>query len=252
MVVAAVAFALSAGAVWGIAAAVDVRGAFQAAPGAAPTLITPRRPAFYWEEWNGFLAPRARTIDPPRDLAFALVGPPPAQQAEARVTVELVDGSLRPASIVVRPGTTVRFENRDELAHELYGVDYPAIGPEATSPNAARVVTLSDVRIIEIRDRRVPHLRGYIAVTPVAYAGNPAADGTMTITGVAAGSYTLKVLFDGRWVHEQPVEVVEGREATIPPIRIEPPPGAAPAPSTTASAPTPPAAPAPTPPAGGR
>jgi len=219
--------AVLACAITATAAAVDVKGSLRVAtdylePARAQEADAPR--PYYWEEWNGFLDPRPRRVDMRREVTVALIGA--AAPAETPpVTVRLWGGSLTPATIVVAPGTTVRIENRDDFAHELYAGELrrplDGFSNEITSATQARSIRLMRAGNAPIQDKLVPHLTGHVYVIPnLAAVAQPEDDGRFVLHAVAAGTYTLKVFHLGREISSQQVQAAETREMTIDPITL--------------------------------
>lgn len=209
----------------GRALAVDVTGTVRVPDGYLPQ--TPRegeRRTFYWEEWNGFLEARPRKLDVRRELAVVLLGPAPAG-ADNRVSVALHGGSLARTTLVVRPETILRIENKDDIAHELFAEGLDGFSAEATSSGQARTVRVAREGSFPIRDARVPHVRGQLHVLAnLAFVGAIEASGEYKFTNVPAGQYTLKVFHLDREVGTSVAAVPEAtRELVLEPIVLTPP-----------------------------
>ncbi len=229
------------------ALAVDLKGMLRAPEGYVRAPGADERRPYYWEEWNGFLDPRPRRVDMVRQLAVVLLGPPQAG-AENRASVTLVGGSLSPSTIVVRPDTVVRIENRDDFAHELFAEGLDGFSAEATSSGQARTVRVTQPGTWPIRDRQIAHVRGQLHVLAnLSAVGTIEANGDYKFTNIAPGQYTLKVFDGANEVASAVAQVVEGRELVIDPLLLTPPPAAA-APAAAAPATPPPAAAPVTPP----
>lgn len=225
------------------AAAVDVRGTLTIPPGfGAPAPGREGGPrTFYWEEWNGFLDPRPARFRPQRELAVVLLG-----EATAAPTTEvrISGGNLVPSTAVVKASTALRIVNTDACAHELYADGVQGFGPLQTAPGNAREVPIAAAGHWVIRDRLYGHVQGHLHAVPnLAAIGTVGRDGAYNFTGVAAGTYTLKVFFGAAEVASQQVEVPDRSELTIEPIalRVPAPAAAAPAAPAAPQAPTPPA-----------
>lgn len=206
------------------ALAVDVRGSMRIPEGfVVDPPSTGERPAYYWEEWNGFLPPRPRHVDARRELAVVLTGAgEPAAPISANV--KLAGGSLLPSTIVLRAGQTIRIENTDEFTHELFAEGLDGFSAEATSSQQSRTVNLARAGNWPLRDRVVGHVRGHLHVLPDLLAvAQVDAEGRFGFTGVPAGTYTLKIFHGAREVTSQEVTIVEGREMTIDPIQLTAP-----------------------------
>ncbi len=205
----------------------DVKGLLRAPEGYVPTPGADERKPFYWEEWNGFLDPRPRRVDMRRDVAVVLLGPPQVG-AESHAAVTLTGGSLSPATIVVRPDTIVRIENRDDFAHELFAVGLDGFSAEATSSGQARTVRVTQPGNWLIRDRQVAHVRGHLhVIADLSAVATVEASGEYKFTNVAPGQYTVKVLHGPNEVASATAQVVDTRELVIDPLVLTAPARAA-------------------------
>jgi len=204
--------------------AVDIRGSMRIPEGyvvEAPS--TGERPAYYWEEWNGFLAPRPPHVDARRELAVVLLGDgePPAP---INATVKLSGGSLLPSTVVLRAGQTIRIENTDEFTHQLVAEGLDGFSAEGTSSGQARTVNLARAGNWPLRDRILGHVRGHLHVLPNLLAvGQVDSEARFTFPGIPPGTYTLKVLHGAREVTSQEVTVADTRELVIEPIQLTAP-----------------------------
>jgi plastocyanin len=188
---------------------VVVRGSLAA--GSEPAART-----YYWSLDNGVLAPREDRIFPDRDLAIVLSqrGRAPTRSDGAPVVVHVAQGGLLPAAVAVRTGTVVRFQNDDPFTHELYSPTHPDFAPEAMAPGQTRPLTLPGSGQVEIRCKRSPHLRGFVAIVDATHALTPAADGSFTLEA-EPGTYTVRIFFEGRWLPESELVVSSDRSQTV-------------------------------------
>lgn len=228
---------------------VMIQGALLALPESTPR-------TYYWSLDNGVLAPREDRIFPDRDLTILLSprGRTPARTENAPVVVHITAGGMQPAAVVVRAGTLVRIQNDDPFTHELYSPTHPDFGPESMAPGQTRPLVAPGSGQVEIRCRRTPHLRGFVAVTDASYYVTPGADGTFTLQA-EPGTYLVRTFFEGRWLPESELVINPERSQTVEitvdasSARPRPAaPAAAPSPGAGGAAPavpsTPPAAPA--------
>ncbi|MBI2896390.1 MAG: hypothetical protein HYY06_22725 [Deltaproteobacteria bacterium] len=179
-----------------------------------------RRPRYYWSLDNGVLPARADRILPERDLAIILVerGRPAVRRTSSPVVIRVAEGGMLPSSVVVRPGTMIRFENDDAFEHELYSPTHPDLAPESMARGQTRPFVAPQSGRIEIRCKRAPHLRGWIAVQDAVHFVAPRPDGTFTLTA-EPGLYTVRTLYEGRWVAERELLVEDSR--TVQTVEIE-------------------------------
>lgn len=202
------------------ALAVDVKGMLRAPDGYIPAPAADERRPYYWEEWNGFLDPRPRRVDMRRDVTVVLLGPPQAD-TDNHVAVTLAGGSLSPSTIVVRPDTILRIENKDDFAHELFAEGLEGFSAEATSSGQARTVRVTEPGNWAIRDRQVGHLRGHLhVIANVSAVGTIEANGEYKFTNIAPGQYTLKVFHGANEVATATAQVIEAREFVVDPLML--------------------------------
>lgn len=102
--------------------------------------------------------------------------------------------SFTPGTLVVAKGSTVAFPNLDQVRHSVYSFSKPAkftidlYGRDQTRTQAFPVVG-SVALGCNIHDS----MRGYIRVVDTPYAGKTDASGSITLTGVPAGSAKIVV-----------------------------------------------------------
>jgi plastocyanin len=187
---------------------VVIRGALPAQPETTRT--------YYWSLDNGVLAPREDRIFPERDLAVVMTlrGRTPARGEGAPVVVRISQGGMMPAAVAVRTGTLVRFQNDDPFTHELYSPTHSDFGSETMAPGQTRPLSVPGSGQVEIRCKRAPHLRGFVAVVDAAYVLTPEADGAFTLQA-EPGTYTVRVFFEGRWLPESELVVNTERSQAV-------------------------------------
>lgn len=212
----AVAVALLVGAT---AAAIPVRGTLELPRDYSPPAATGAAAGFYWEEWNGVLEPRPRRVDVSREVAVVLLGSTEGERPDS--TVRLQGGALHPSTMIVQAGSTLRVQNTDGAAHELFSEGIEGFSPLQTAPGNARTIQLpSEAGHHVIRDRLYPHVEGHLHLVPNLVArGEVASDGRYVFADVPEGNYTLEVYYDDRKLHSQPVEV--SGALTVDPVRLD-------------------------------
>ncbi|MGD8280693.1 MAG: carboxypeptidase-like regulatory domain-containing protein [Gemmatimonadota bacterium] len=212
---------LSAG-LFGLAVATTAAAATLSGSVSIPDGFTPPAPdtgaaPFYWEEWNGFLEPSPRRLDPRRDIAVVLVGEGDAPPNH----FELSGGSLLPQVLVASPGSDIQITNTDGCAHELYSDDIDGLTALSTAPGNARSFEAPALGHYRIRDRLYAHVDGYLhVITGLVARAEPDASGRFTFDDVEPGTYTVKVFYKEREVASSEVEV--GTTAiTIDPMALQ-------------------------------
>lgn len=124
----------------------------------------------------------AKKIDPPKVPILVLVG----------------GGRTTPVTIVVAPGTRLRFRNNDPFAHRLYAVGDASLPPAQMAASAERDWTAPGPGTYELRDELAPSIRSWVIVKEgVASIGYPNRQGQFFLT-LEEGDYTLEFFFAGK------------------------------------------------------
>lgn len=174
----------------------------------------------YWDEWNGFIAPRPTRVDPTREIAVVLTGEGAASDGE-QPPYRFHNGSLSPATVVVRVGAGFQIRNDDGFSYELMAEGLDDIGPVQTAPGNARPITVTQAGHWPLADRNLPHVRGHLhAIPDLVSRAFVEANGNYVFHGVAAGSYVLHVYHGDHEVTSQPVAVGDAHELTVPAINV--------------------------------
>lgn len=174
----------------------------------------------YWEEWNGFLDPRPTRVDPAREIAVVLTGEGTLVEAD-QPPYRIHNGSLQPATVVVRVGSGFQLRNEDGCSYEIFAEGLEEIGPVQTAPGNARPLTVSAAGHWPLADRNYPHVRGHLhAIADLVARAQVDAQGAYTFHGVPAGSYVLHVYHGDHEASSQPVTVTDA-PLTIPAIQVQ-------------------------------
>lgn len=165
----------------------------------------------------------------PKELCVALVGV--TEQSKMKpVNVKIGGGRTTPVTLVVTPGTEIRFKNTDPFPHRLYAVNSKLFGAGDTKPGGERIWTVPEKGVYEIRDELVPSVRTWIVADPnVAASGHPDIDGAFSVELPVLGEFKAVVYFAGEQVGSsalmnitRPSAVVDLSKA---PINVTPPSG---------------------------
>jgi len=148
---------------------------------------------------------------PAQDLGDAVIwiegrGP---RSAATRVDMSLDSRQFRPRVVVVPTGSTVNFPNLDPFNHNVFSLSTPNdFDLGLYGRNEAQSKRFARAGLVRVFCNIHPRMSGFVVVRDNAWYAQPGADGSFTIAGVAAGTYTLKV-----W-HERAPEY--SRQITVP------------------------------------
>lgn len=113
--------------------------------------------------------------------------------------VRLAGGRTSAMTLVVPPGTAIKFRNGDPFNHRLFGIDIPTLGASDMRPGAERLWTVPGPGTFEIRDELSPSVRMWVIGEPkVAGVAFPALDGTFTFELAEPGDYSIQAYFAGK------------------------------------------------------
>jgi len=173
----------------------------------------PKNHGYSFREPVPTVRPEFRRLFPhvPKEICVAAISATP-QKAGGPVEVRVGGGRTTPGTIVVAPGTLLRFQNTDAFKHRLYGVDIKTFPPADTARGGKREWTVSEPGVFEIRDELAPSLRTWIIADPnVAAIVYPSQKGDFTLTVAEPGDYTVQAFFAGKKVGAAiPVTVAGG------------------------------------------
>jgi hypothetical protein len=132
------------------------------------------------------------------------------------VNVRISGGRTTPVTLVVVPGTELRFRNADPFEHRLFGVGVSTLTASTTAKGATRRWTAQQAGRFELRDELSPSLVMWVVADPnVAAIGYPSADGRFTLEVAEPGQYTLQAFFAGEAVGRPVPIVVERRDIDV-------------------------------------
>ena len=132
------------------------------------------------------------------------------------VSVRVSGGRTTPVTLVVTPGTEIRFRNADPFEHRLYGVGFSTFPPSATGKGATRRWTPQEPGRYEIRDELSPSLVMWVIAEPAAAAtAFPTADGRFSLAVDDPGQYSIQAYFAGEPVGRPMPVVVERRDVDV-------------------------------------
>lgn len=115
----------------------------------------------------------------------------PLGSGQAEITVTA--GQITPNTLLIEPGTTVRFTNRDVLYHNLFsrsGGNRFDLG--SVAPGYARAVRFERAGVVEVYCELHPREVAHIVVAPRRTSARPEANGTYLLAGLTPGAYTVR------------------------------------------------------------
>jgi hypothetical protein len=132
------------------------------------------------------------------------------------MSVRVSGGRTTPVTLVVAPGTELRFKNSDPFEHRLYGVGFTSLAPSTMSKGATRRWTALEAGRYEIRDELTPSLNMWVIAEPaVAATAFPSSDGRFVLNVDQPGQYTVQAYFAGEAVGKALQVTVERRDLDV-------------------------------------
>jgi plastocyanin len=188
----------------GVASAAAVKGTVSL----PAELKTGRRFLGHWRVENTNVAvqhggTRAGTI-------VLLVGPQYQAVPPKSASVEISGLQATPTALVVSEGTVVEFKNSDKVSHELAVPERSDVmAPERLASGSLRKQRFAIPGEYVVRCTEYPHIAISILVTSSPLFSITDDKGAFKIADVPPGHATLKIWSNGRWVHEQEIDIPE-------------------------------------------
>lgn len=138
----------------------------------------------------------------PKELCIAGISDQKVDPPKVPILVMVGGGRTTPVTLVVAPGTRLRFRNNDPFKHRLYAVGETSLPPADMAPAAERDWTPPKEGTFELRDELAPSLRSWVVVKQgVASIGYPNRKGEFFLT-LEPGQYKLEFFFAGKPIGE--------------------------------------------------
>jgi hypothetical protein len=158
----------------------------------------------------------------PKELCIAGISAGKADPPKVPILVTVGGGRTTPVTLVVAPGTRLRFRNNDPYKHRLYAVGENSLPPADMAMAAERDWTAPGVGTYELRDELAPSVRSWVIVKEgVASIGYPNRKGQFFLT-LEPGEYKLQFFFAGKTIGELEGVSVGARDVdlTRSPIKV--------------------------------
>jgi plastocyanin len=122
--------------------------------------------------------------------------------ADKHVLVDQRNLMFQPHLVVVQAGTTVDFQNSDNVAHNVF---WPAVSGDKKAAHNLGTWPKGDKKpfkfdkpgVVPLLCNVHPEMSGYVIVTPSPYFAETDSSGNYTIANVPDGSYTITVWHEG-------------------------------------------------------
>lgn len=152
----------------------------------------------------------------PKELCVAALAATPQKPPTVPILVRVGGGRTTPVTLVVTPGTRLRFQNTDPFRHRLYAVGLKTFTASDTQRGATREWTVPEAGVFEIRDELAPSVRMWVVADPrVVTIAYPSLKGEFALSLQTPGEYTVQAFFAGKPVGPAVPVKMEGRDVDI-------------------------------------
>lgn len=178
---------------------------------------------YTWREPSPTVRAEFRTLFglAPKELCIAGVRTSKVDPPKVPILVTVGGGRTTPVTLVVTPGTRLRFRNNDPFRHRLYAVGESSLPPADMAIASERDWTAPAPGTYELRDELAPSLRSWVIVKEgVASIGYPNRKGEFFLT-LEPDDYQLEFFFAGKLIGSRPIKVEpRGLDITNQPIPV--------------------------------
>ena len=179
----------------------------------------PQRPAgrIAVEKYTGTISGKVAKAPPPRAGVW-LEGPgTQAVPAKAKIVMEQRGYQFGESLIIVAPGTTVEFPNRDEDYHHILSVSRPnsfEIGRYKKDATPVPATVFDKPGVVRLQCEIHDHMNAIVLVVDSRWRTLTDNAGRFTLTGIKPGDYTLHARTDATTHWSAPVKVEQGKTTT--------------------------------------
>ena len=138
------------------------------------------------------VAPRPKAQPEIRNVVVFFADAPAQGAKPARALIAQRDEQFFPHVVAVTTGSSVDFPNDDSIFHNVFSLSRPATFDLGRYPSgASRARTFQKAGIVKVYCQIHSHMSAVVRVFDHGWFTIPADNGTFSIDGVPAGSYTL-------------------------------------------------------------
>jgi hypothetical protein len=189
----------------------------------------PKRRGYSFREIVPTVPAKFRRLFPhiPKEICVAALATDKQEADRKPLLIRVGGGRTTPVTIVVPPGTRLRFRNTDPFTHRLYIKGQTTFPAENTISGAQRDWAVPGPGVFEVRDEAAPSLRTWIIAEPnVAATVYPSMKGEFALVVPVPGEYTIQSYFAGQKVGDPVPITVETRDIDLSkePIKVAPDP----------------------------
>jgi plastocyanin len=152
-------------------------------------------------------------------VVFVQQAPGTASPLAEPVTMDQKQMQFIPHVLPVVSGTTVKFQNSDPTAHNVFSPDFEKYNLGTWPKGQSKDYTFSKCTKFPCAYTQLcrvhPEMEGFVVVLPNPYFAVSDKEGRFEIRGVPAGQYTVAVWHPKLKAQPKPVTVQAGKPATV-------------------------------------
>ncbi len=163
----------------------------------------------YWRGLqNEVLKKRPPLVDPRQKMVVALEGAGLPKDVHIKPEIHMSDMRFWPPVLPVRRKTTVSFINDDKVQHKVASDGEETTVPEMPLPPGTKGRhSFTNLGTYMVTCKEVPHMKATVIVLDQPQFARVDMSGVFFFPEVPDGEYTLKVWYDGKWIHSQKVQL---------------------------------------------
>lgn len=185
-----------------VAAAAPVKGVVKLPPSAGPVALT--KAAGYWLLPNDVLNVLPPLVDPRATMVVSIEGSGLQPTTVIKPVLKLEDMRFSPPVLPVRTKTKVTFDNKDATLHLLEAAEGSSFPATRVDSGTSVVHAFEKDGTYRLRCSEYPHMTATVLVLDAPLFTSPDNSGAFSFPEVRAGTYTLRIWYQGEWIHSQP------------------------------------------------